>query len=180
MDKTLLHEMITELQQRTKAGELDRIERIEEITALADAYFDAVGEHPDFTALERMANLVIYEELTNPHPDKMTREEYPIMSETQREERIKSEASEKLAEEYGLDGRNYKVPTRRKRSSYEEKFVDKAARARNKERRENYKAFVKGYLVRIGETPEGEEITERRYSSGVFTVNIATGEKTIH
>ncbi|MDE1383301.1 hypothetical protein PVN32_24710 [Bacillus paralicheniformis] len=159
MDKALMHEMITELQQRTKAGELDRIQRIEEITALADAYFDAVGEHPDSTALERMANLVIYEELTNPHPDKMAREEYPIMSETQREERIKSEASEKLAEEYGADGRNYKVPTRRKRSSYEEKFVDRAARARNKERRNRYNDFVKG------KTP------------GQFTVNIATGEK---
>ncbi|MDI3412550.1 hypothetical protein QKW52_29225 [Bacillus sonorensis] len=159
MDKALLHEMITELQQRTKAGELDRIQRIEEITALSDAYFDAVGEHPDSIALERMANLVIYEEITNPHPDKMAREEYPIMSETQREERIKSEASEKLAEEYGADGRNYKVPTRRKRSSYEEKFVDRAARARNKERRNRYNDFVKG------KTP------------GQFTVNIAIREK---
>ncbi|MEC0479000.1 hypothetical protein ACG2QI_00220 [Bacillus sp. GM2] len=162
MDKALLHEMITELQQRTKAGELDRIQRIEEITALADAYFDAVGEHPDSIALARMANLVIYEELTNPHPDKMAREEYPIMSETQREERIKSEASEKLAEECGADGRNYKVPTRRKRSSYEEKFVDRVARARNKERRNRYNDFVKGK------------------SEGQFTVNIATGEKFIH
>ncbi|WP_270574507.1 hypothetical protein, partial [Bacillus glycinifermentans] len=113
-------------------------------------------------ALERMANLIIYEELSDPHPDKMTREEYPIMSETQREERIKSEASEKLAEEYGADGRNYKVPTRRKRSSYEEKFVDRAARARNKERRNRYNDFVKGK------------------SEGQFTVNIATGEKFIH
>ncbi|WP_271750054.1 hypothetical protein [Bacillus paralicheniformis] len=159
MDKALLHEMITELQQRTKAGEFDRIERIKEINALVEAYLDSVGKSPDSTELEHMANLIIYEELTNPHPDKMTREEYPIMSETQREERIKSEASEKLAEEYGADGRNYKVPTRRKRSSYEEKFVDRAARARNKERRNRYNDFVKG------KTP------------GQFTVNIATGEK---
>ncbi|WP_236251205.1 hypothetical protein [Bacillus sp. NSP9.1] len=70
MDKTLLDEMITELQQRTKAGELDRIQRIEEITALADAYFDSVGEHPDSTALERMANLVIYEELSDTNKNK--------------------------------------------------------------------------------------------------------------
>ncbi|KKB71878.1 hypothetical protein [Bacillus sp. TH008] len=162
MDKALLHEMITELQQRTKAGELDRIERIKEINALVEAYHDSVGKSPDSAALERMANLIIYEELSDPHPDKMAREEYPIMSETQREERIKSEASEKLAEEYGADGRNYKVPTRRKRSSYESKFVDKAARSRNKERRKRYNDFVKGK------------------SEGQFTVNIATGEKIIH
>ncbi|MCY7954767.1 hypothetical protein MOB72_08380 [Bacillus licheniformis] len=162
MDKALLHEMITELQKRTKAGELDRIERSKEINALVEAFHDSVGKSPDSPALERMANLIIYEELTNPHPDKMTREEYPIMSETQREERIKSEASEKLAEEYGADGRNYKVPTRRKRSSYEEKFVDRAARARNKERRSRYNDFVKGR------------------SPGQFTVNIKTGEKIIH
>lgn len=162
MDKALLHEMITELYQRTKAGELDRIERIKEINALVEAYHDSVGKSPDSAALERMANLIIYEELSDPHPDKMAREEYPIMSETQREERIKSEASEKLAEEYGADGRNYKVPTRRKRSSYEEKFVDRAARARNKERRNRYNDFVKGK------------------SEGQFTVNIATSEKFIH
>jgi len=162
MDKALLYEMITELQQRTKTGELDRNDRIKEINALVEAYHDSVGKSPDSTALERMANLIIYEELTNPHPDKMTREEYPIMSETQREERIKSEASEKLAEEYGADGRNYKVPTRRKRSSYEEKFVDRAARARNKERKNRYNDFVKGK------------------SPGQFTVNIKTGEKIIH
>lgn len=89
MDKALLHETITELYKRTKAGELSRLERIEEITALSDAYYDSIGEHPDTFALERMANLVLYEELSDRHPDKMTREEYPFMSESQLDERYK-------------------------------------------------------------------------------------------
>ncbi|WP_332606848.1 hypothetical protein [Bacillus spizizenii] len=162
MNKPLLHEMITELYKRTKAGELTRLERIEEITALADAYFDSVGEHPESTALERMANLVIYEELSDSHPDKVTRSEYPIMSETQFEERYKREASDKLAEEYDQNGMYKGRPIRRTRSTYENKLLDKRAKARNLERRKRYSAFVSGK------------------SPGQFTVNIATGEKTYH
>ncbi|MCY7967735.1 hypothetical protein MOB49_11590 [Bacillus haynesii] len=173
MDKALLHEMITELQQRTKAGELDRIERIEEITALADAYYDSVGEHPDSTALERMANLVIYEELSDSHPDKMTREEYPIMSETQlsrrkegkhrkKEANYRIEVPFKLAENVGVDGKNYALPVRRERSLRENMAVDEQAKSRNKELRKRYNDFING------RTP------------GQFTVNIATGEKIIH
>lgn len=161
MTKEDLHEAITNLYERTKVGELARSQRIVEITKLTDDYFNKVGEKPDSTALERMANLLLYEDLTNPHPDKMAREEYPIMSESQREERVKSEASDKLAEEYGDDGRNYRIPNRRKRTSYESKFVDKVAKARNKEWRDCYKDFVSGK------------------SSGQFTINIATGIKTV-
>jgi hypothetical protein len=161
LTKEELHEAISALYERTKAGELVRSQRIVEITNLTDAYFNTAGEKPDTTALDRMANLVLYEDLTNPHPDKMAREEYPIMSESQREERIKTEASDKLAEEYGDDGRNYRIPNRRKRTSYESKFVDKVAKARNKEWRKRYSAFVNGK------------------TSGQFTVNIATGIKTV-
>ncbi|WP_303984523.1 hypothetical protein [Niallia circulans] len=161
MTKEELYEDITDIYERTKAGELVRSRRIVEIDKLTEDYFSKVGEKPDSTALERMANLLLYEDLTNSHPDKMAREEYPIMSESQREERLKTEASEKLAEEYGDDGRNYRIPNRRKRSPYESKFVDKVAKARNKEWRDCYKDFVKGK------------------SSGQFTVNIATGIKTV-
>lgn len=161
MTKEELHESITALYERTKAGDLVRSRRIVEIDKLTEVYFSKVEEKPDSIALERMANLLLYEDLTNPHPDKMAREEYPIMSESQREERVKSEASDKLAEEYGDDGRNYRIPNRRKRTSYESKFVDKIAKARNKEWRDCYKDFVNGK------------------SSGQFTVNIATGTKTV-
>lgn len=173
MDKTLLHEMITELYHRTKAGELDRIERIKEINALVEAYHDSVGKSPDSAALERMANLIIYEELSDSHPDKMTREEYPIMSETQlsrrkegkhrkKEANYRIEVPFKLAENVGVDGRNYALPVRRDRSLRENVAVDEQAKSRNKERRKRYTDFINGR------------------TSGQFTVNIATGEKIIH
>ncbi|QYG88328.1 hypothetical protein [Bacillus atrophaeus] len=162
MDKTLLHEMITDMYTRTKEGNMSRLDRIEEITALADAYFDAVGEHPETKALERMANLVLYEELSDPHADKMTRDEYPFLSESQFDERYKKEASDKLAEEYDQNGSFQGRPIRRTRSMYENKLLDRKAKARNKERRKRYSAFITGK------------------SNGQFTVNIATGEKVFH
>lgn len=162
MNKTLLHETITELYKRTKAGELSRMERIEEITALSDAYYDSVGEHPDTFALERMANLVLYEELSDRHPDKMTREEYPFMSESQLDERYKKEASDKFAEEYDQTGRNRAEPKRRSLSTYESIFVDARAKSLNKQRRKRYNDFINGR------------------TDGQFTVNIATGERVEH
>ncbi|MED0799341.1 hypothetical protein P4T18_18185 [Bacillus inaquosorum] len=162
MDKTLLHETITEMYKRTKAGKLARQERIEETMALVNAYYDSTGEQPDVAALDRMANLIIYEELSDSHPDKVTRNEYPIMSETQFEERYKREASDKLAEEYDQNGAYKGRPIRRTRSTYENKLLDKRAKARNLERRKRYSAFVNGK------------------SPGQFTVNIFTGEKTYH
>ena len=69
---------------------------------------EAVGELPEPKQLERLADLLLYEELSNTHPDKMAREEYPIMSEHQLSRRHSGEVSMKVAEEYGSDRRNYK------------------------------------------------------------------------
>ncbi|MCY8386533.1 hypothetical protein MOC78_03445 [Bacillus inaquosorum] len=161
MDKALLHEMITEMYQRTKAGELARQERIEETIALVNAYYDSTGEQPDVTALDRMTNLIIYEELSDTNKNKM-RVEYPIMSERMEKTRRSGETSEKMAEEYDHFGKNKSKPVRRRLSTYESIQVDKRAKARNSERRKRYSAFVNGK------------------SPGQFTVNIATGEKTYH
>ncbi|MEG7333247.1 hypothetical protein [Bacillus sp. 0102A] len=161
MNKPILHETITELYKRTKAGELSRLERIEETRALVNSYYDSTGEQPDITALERMANLIIYEELSNTNKNKM-REEYPIMSERMEKTRRSGETSEKMAEEYDHFGKNNSKPVRRRLSTYESIQVDKRAKARNLERRKRYSAFVNGK------------------SPGQFTVNIATGKKVYH
>ncbi|EPC8408886.1 hypothetical protein ACR3AM_003156 [Bacillus thuringiensis] len=39
-----------------------------------------MGERPEPKQLERLADLLLYKELHDAHPDKMSREEYPIMS----------------------------------------------------------------------------------------------------
>ncbi|WP_236251206.1 hypothetical protein [Bacillus sp. NSP9.1] len=84
------------------------------------------------------------------------------MSDRMEKTRRSGETSEKMAEEYDEFGKNQGKPARRRLSTYEGIQMDRCAKARNKERRKKYSDFVKG------KTP------------GQFTVNITTGEKTIH
>jgi hypothetical protein len=141
--KAQLHEAITHLQAETRRGELPRVIRFSHIEGLIEWYFASTGEMPDAIALERMSDLCLYEELTDTDRMKVRNNEYPFFSETQFEERRRVEASFKLSEEQGVDGRNYKPPVRRERTNKELKFIDKNARARNKERKQRYSEFTK-------------------------------------
>lgn len=110
---------------------------------------EAVGELPEPKQLERLADLLLYEELSNTHPDKMAREEYPIMSEHQLSRRHSGEVSMKVAEEYGSDRRNYKPPVRRKRTRKETWKIDREAKSRNEERRNMYREFTRVQAVKV-------------------------------
>lgn len=156
--KTVLHEDITELQAATKRGEFPREFRIEKINQLTEDYFRLAGEMPDEVALERLTDLILYEELTDPNIHKVLQTEYPFLSERQFERRDNREivAGENI-ENNATDGRDYTKQVRRKRSGYENRLVDKKARSENMERRLKYNAFI------AGKTP------------GVFTVNIKDG-----
>lgn len=157
MTKEELHEAISALYERTKAATLGRVERLVEINVLL-AKYDGT---PPANALERLSDLILYEELSDTRRNKMSVEEYPIMSERMEKTRKTGEASEKMAEEYDITGANYAVPKRRTRSPYDNLFTDRHAKARNKTARRRYNDFVNGK------------------SSGQFTVNIATGIKTV-
>jgi ribosomal protein L17 len=118
---------VDELFARAKRGDLaDRAERMALIDELIESYIAATGQRPDNVQLDRLATLCLREELTDRHPDKMSREEFPIMSDEQyvrrktglnrkKDGRGIIETSFKLAEEYGADGRNYRRPKRKKR-----------------------------------------------------------------
>lgn len=141
--KTQLHESITQLQAATKKGDMPRELRLVKIEQLTEDYFAKTGEMPDGVALERMADLCLYEELTDDDRMKVRNNEYPFLSDTQFEERYKAEVSFKVAEEYGVDGRNHKPPVKRERTKREIKFMDKRARLRNKERQRKYNEFTR-------------------------------------
>lgn len=57
--------------------------RIYVVEQMTDAYIEQTGLRPDGKILERLADLLLHEELSDSRPDKMTIEEYPIMSERQ-------------------------------------------------------------------------------------------------
>jgi hypothetical protein len=163
--KVQLHEVITDLQRATKQGVLPRELRLVKIGELTEEYFAKTGEMPDAVALERLADLCLYEELTDSNPDKMTAEEYPLMSDTQLARRQEGKHRKKeanyrievplgIAENYGSDGKMHDYPTRRQRSERENRFVDKEARSRNKERQRVYNEFTKVqpvYYDKIGD-----------------------------
>jgi hypothetical protein len=150
--KTQLHEDITKLQTATKRGELPREVRIGKINSLIEEYFGKTGEMPDTVALERLADLVLYEELTDDDRMKVRNNEYPFLSETQlarRQEGLHArggtsgEVPLSAADSVGSDGKSYGIPTRRERNKRENRFVDKEAKIRNKERKHNYTEFTK-------------------------------------
>lgn len=123
--------------------------RAKEIKSLTDAYVETVGERPEPKQLERLTNLLLHEELSDTRPDKMTLEEYPIMSSDQEPRRHGKEVPMKVAEEYGVDRRCYKPPVRRKRTRKEIWKIDREAKSRNKERRKVYREFTKVQVVKV-------------------------------
>lgn len=142
--KELLHEAITEIHAATKRGEMPRAVRLVKLEQLAEEYYAKAGEMPDAVALEKMADLVLYEELTDPNPDKMTDEEYPFMGEHQFDRRDKRESVVGDAiDNSAADGAKHYPPTKRQRTDYENRFVDKKAKIRNKERKKKYAEFTK-------------------------------------
>lgn len=87
--KTTLDERVTILEEEAK--ETTRDERIALIDVILNDYVEQTGERPDAHALFRLSNVILNEELTDRHPDKVTRNERPFLSEGQFEIRERRE-----------------------------------------------------------------------------------------
>lgn len=115
----------------------------------------------DTALLDRLADAILDEELTDPHPDKVTNTEYPFMSEWQLDLRRDKETGLKAAEETGTDGRDYRKPTRRRRTNYENWRVDADAKGRNEHRRQQYsRDTATGRLVTYNVRDNGDKSCE--------------------
>lgn len=129
----------------TKSGALPLPQRMDEIQQATDRYalahaeeYDAAvaeGRSPgtvpipfkDTGLLHNLADLCMDEYLRWSHPDKMTIVEYPVMSFTQRQERLKDEINTDFSDEddntndnhvrinayLATDGKSYRYPKRR-------------------------------------------------------------------
>src|SRR5690625_868218 len=80
----LYHDKITELFDAYYLAQADEKstsnKRIEAANAIIEEYIEAHAERPPASALRRLATYVLLDTLTDSQPDKMSREEYPIMS----------------------------------------------------------------------------------------------------
>ncbi|MED4111216.1 hypothetical protein P4636_19390 [Halalkalibacterium halodurans] len=127
---------IDKLWRETKARKLPRHHRLKAIEDLTETYFKTSGQMPSGGALVRLTTLCLYEEISNAHPDKMTREEYPIMSDNQYRRKTEGrhvrrggtngklkpltrEVPLSLAVNMATDGREYRYPSRRERDVQE-------------------------------------------------------------
>lgn len=119
------------------------------------------GEGPatvpvDSALLDRLADVILYEELTDTSKNKMTREEYPIMSEYQEDRRRDNEYADVLAESYDSNGVNHAKPERRHRTERDNRFVEKEARTKNRARKAQY----------LKDTSPGAVVTYNLYETG--------------
>lgn len=168
-----LRKEIEHIRKETRAGRMNRKQRLAYIDAVSTQYvlahntqFEAeraaaiengreIKYRPyDAYLLEQLANLALYEELTDKSQYKTRDAEYPFLSDMQLARRQtganerntgvqKGESPYAAAATIATDGRNYKTPTRRKRSHYENVLHDANAAIRNKERRRKYNEFTK-------------------------------------
>ncbi|MFH5187071.1 hypothetical protein ACHHV8_33310 [Paenibacillus sp. TAB 01] len=127
-----------QVNQLVLRGILDRSVRMNEIRKLIESHTGSMNHKPDTTQLERLADYILKEELTDPNPYKMSHTPYPILSPWQQELRYRREVTLKVAEEIGADGQRYAAPKRRHRSTKELLLLDEQARIRNAERAAQY------------------------------------------
>lgn len=150
-----------EVDKLVSKGTIVVVELNHAIAALTDSYINAYGKWPESEQLDRLADCYMYEIFSDRHPDKVTRNEYPILSHVQLQRRRDREYSLGLAEHYDEDGRNRAKPTRRRRTAREERFVDKASRRRNRERNAQYRKDTSpGDVVSYNLQENGGELTE--------------------
>lgn len=132
--------LIDELWTQTKAGKLQRADRFAAIERLANEYIAATGKRPETEQLDRLATLCLYEETSDKTPYKIANDEYPIMNERMidnRKARDTSIIALERQQERQLTGK------RRKRSPYENSYLDRRTKSRDAKRRKKYHEFIK-------------------------------------
>jgi len=117
--------------------------RMQIVEDLTECYREAAGDWPDAKTLEKLTDAILCEELTDMHPDKITRTEYPFMSDWQLDARHENEYADTLGDAHGTDGRKHSKPTRRVRTGREHFVVNKHTKSRNLERKKKYREFTK-------------------------------------
>ena len=88
-DKEIINRLINQLY--LDAASISRKELIATIKMITDKYVLETGERMNNRSLEALGTLLLREELTDNHPDKMSRVEYPMMSDSQYKRRLSSE-----------------------------------------------------------------------------------------
>lgn len=106
------HDLITDQFKYYKALQTSRADRIEFAASLVERLFEQRQSIPHSSILERLATLILQDELADKTRMKMRNTEYPILSHDQEKRRNRVTCGMKAAEEQGADGKNYRIRTR--------------------------------------------------------------------
>lgn len=106
-------EYVSLLYHLAKKSETTAQERIDKVEQLTEAYFNCRGTAPASAQLDRLASLILRDELTDDtRLNKMSAEEYPLLSDRQRERRHLSEVGLNWSESIAQDGKDWRSKTR--------------------------------------------------------------------
>jgi len=130
--------------------------RMQIVEDLTECYREAAGDWPDGLVLERLTNAILEEELYSDDNYYVKHTEYPILNERKHESRTYKDVKPEGLETVDSGGKNQRKPTKRKRGKYENAFVDKHTRSKNRERRKKYVEFTKVQPVKRWNMYTGE------------------------
>lgn len=111
--KAQMGEYIDLLFALAKGGNSTATERISKVEEVTEAYYEKLERHATSNELERLASLILYEELTDDTPYKTKNTEYPIESERQKLDYYNGLTMRKVPDTIGMDGNDHRLPTRK-------------------------------------------------------------------
>lgn len=110
--KEQAHEYVDILFSLAKKKDSTPGDRVSKVYDMTEAYFAHVGMHADSSVLERLGTLILYDDLLDKNAHKVSQTERPILSDRQQMRRQRSEVSDVWFEDRGIDGKDYRIPTR--------------------------------------------------------------------
>lgn len=132
-----LHDRTSTEFQRYKLTKTSRDHRIEFTKQQTEEYFSDRGEMPSPSVLERMATLILQDELADATPWKSQRNEYHIQSEREELDYYKGLVAKQVPDTMTATGADARTPHRRKRTPAENAHID---RVMGGKRRNDYKS----------------------------------------
>lgn len=129
---------------------------------LTERYYEDTGKTPNSYQLDRLATHLLYECLEgDSRRDKITLEEYPILTTTQEKRRRQSRGETpvdfNVVSYIGSDGANHYKPTRRPRRPYEHDYVEKQAQKNVKEANKTYKDATTAGKVNVSKLDQARD-----------------------
>lgn len=86
-------ELIDEAYRRKTEGPTTAQERVQKADELCEAHYAQIGQWPSEGILSRLAWYIVFDEMTDGNPHKVSAEEFPILSESQYRTRLNREKS---------------------------------------------------------------------------------------